>query len=370
MNKHKVGDSGLHLLFIQNTRKMTNGEHIRKWLAGELSAAERKQFEATEEFAGIRKLLEATQHFKAPEYDVRGEYSRLNEKIKSTENKSTSDNNRRIDNSRLLSGNKMTADNGSAGENNGMAANNNRAGNKTVSLSERIQSVLKVAAILVIALTAGYFLYHTVLPSAGSRGWITEQPELYLPDSSFVALNAASRIRIAEKKWDEERVVELEGEAFFSVKTGIQFTVRTRQGEVTVLGTEFSVKDREDYFQVTCYAGSVRVVTPQRSTVLQPQSSYRVINGMEENFIYSGGSAPDWFREESSFRSVPLRFVLHELELQYNVSVETKDVDVNQLFTGSFSHKNLDIALKAITIPVDLQYEINENKTVITVEGK
>jgi ferric-dicitrate binding protein FerR (iron transport regulator) len=245
-----------------------------------------------------------------------------------------------------------------------------KPGQKPVSLSARIQPALKIAAILVIALTAGYFLYHTVLPSTGSRGWITEQTEVYLPDSSFVVLNTASGIRFAGKKWDEERTVELRGEAFFKVKTGAQFTVQTPQGQVTVLGTEFSVKDREDYFQVTCFSGSVRVVTPQRSTVLKPQSSYRVVNGIEENFIYSGGSVPDWFREESSFRSVPLRFVLSELELQYNVSVVTKDVDVNQLFTGSFTHKNLDIALEAVTIPVNLQYAISENKTVITVEGK
>jgi transmembrane sensor len=95
-----------------------------------------------------------------------------------------------------------------------------------------------------------------------------------------------------------------------------------------------------------------------------------MINGKEENFIYSGESEPDWFHDESSFRSVPLKFVIDELELQYNVTVATEDVDVNQLFTGSFSHKNLDIALKAITIPVNLQYEINENKIVLTVEGK
>jgi ferric-dicitrate binding protein FerR (iron transport regulator) len=43
---------------------------------------------------------------------------------------------------------------------------------------------------------------------------------------------------------------------------------------VIVLGTEFSVKDREDFFAVTCYSGSVNVATPHRSVVLQPQSSY------------------------------------------------------------------------------------------------
>lgn len=332
MTYSRVGKQGCHLLFNQNIRKMTNEERIKKWLAGELSDTEKKEFEGTEEFARISKLLAAVQHFKAPSYDAEAEYNRL------TESRNRSQ--------------------------------NTRDRKKTITLDDRLRQLFRAAAILVLALTAGYFLYQQVFSSAGSGDWITEQTELYLPDSSYVTLNTASSIRYAEKNWDKERVVELKGEAFFNVRAGDQFTVKTQQGEITVLGTEFNVKDWGDYFHVTCYSGSVRVSTAQRSIVLQPQSSYRMINGKEENFIYSGEATPDWLRGESSFRSVPLSVVLEELERQYHVIVETRNVDVNQLFTGSFSHKNLEIALESITIPVNLHYEIDENKSVITVEGK
>ncbi len=305
---------------------MTSEDKIKKWLAGELSDAERKEFENSEEFVEINKLLKAVNNFKAPEYSIDGEYKKLSDR---------------------LSGNK-----------------------KTISLYERISPLLKIAAILIAAIIIGYLSYNNFYPDSENREWIMEQAEVYLPDSSYVALNKGSRIWYSFRKWGKIRNVELRGEAFFKVKNGSHFNVKTPQGMVTVLGTEFSVKDWDNYYQVTCYSGSVRVKTSRNSFVLQPNSTFRVVNGKEDAFAISDQSGPDWLHGESSFKSVPLNFVINELERQYKVSVETRDVDLNQLFTGSFSHKNLEIALKSITLPVHLDYEINENKIVITVEGK
>ena len=305
---------------------MSHEENIKKWLSGELSDDERRRFERTKEFDEINKLLGAVKHFKAPDFDIQGEYSRLSENV--------------------------------------------MGHGRKVSLYKRMRPVLKVAAVFILALTAGYFLYFYVLPSSGSPQWISSQTEVYLPDSSLVTLNAASSIRFSGKKWEKERNVELIGEAFFDVKEGVQFKVQTDQGSVAVLGTSFSVKDREDYYEVTCFSGSVRVTTSRKSVVLRPEMTYRELPGHTQMYVFSDQPEPTWINEESSFRSVPLNHVLDELERQYQVTVEAKDVDVTRLFSGSFSHENLDIALQAVTIPLDLHYEIIDNKIVITVEGK
>ncbi|MFW5820945.1 MAG: FecR family protein, partial [Bacteroidota bacterium] len=190
---------------------MTNEDKIKKWLAGELSESERKEFESSEEFAENIRLLKAVNNFKAPEYNVDEEYKRLYNKLF------------------------------------------NRS--RTVSLYERISPVLKIAAILILALTIGYLSYNYINPSLNNQEWISEQTELYLPDSSFVVLNAGSKIRYSDRKWKKERNVELSGEAFFKVKKGSQFNVTTGQGTVTVLGTEFTVEDWDNYYQVSCYSG-------------------------------------------------------------------------------------------------------------------
>ncbi len=305
---------------------MSREENIKKWLTGELSEAERKQFEQTREFEEIDKLLKAAKHFKAPDYDVQNEYNKLAENV--------------------------------------------MGHGKTVSLFDRMRPLLKIAAVFLFALTAGYFLYQHFIPSAGSRQWISEQTQVYLPDSSYVTLNAASSIRYSEKKWEKQRSIELIGEAFFDVKEGVKFMVNTDQGSVAVLGTEFSVKDREGYYEVTCYAGSVQVTTSRKTVVLRPEMTYREFSGNSQMYVFSDHAAPSWLNEESSFRSIPLDFVIDELERQYQVTVEAKGVDLNQLFTGSFTHENLEIALQAVTIPLHLHYEIIDNKIVITVEGK
>jgi transmembrane sensor len=229
--------------------------------------------------------------------------------------------------------------------------------------------VLKVAAVILLVLSVGYFAFDRFYGGEGSAVWISEQGSVYLPDSSYVTLNADSRIRYADRSWNRERTLELQGEAFFSVKEGAQFRVRTPQGVVTVLGTEFSVTDRENYFQVTCYSGSVEVSAGNSPVILLPNLAFRIVDGREETLTTAEKEGPGWLRGESNFRSVPFGFVIRELERQYRVTVETGEVDLQQLFTGSFSHDDLETALEAVTVPANLKYEINENKIVIAVVG-
>lgn len=305
---------------------MTNEEKIKKWLSGELSDSEKKEFESTDEFAKIDKLLKAVKAFKAPEYNISNEQSRLSNKIFYEKD--------------------------------------------TISLYNRISPILKIAAIFIVVSIIGYFSYHSINSVSVDNNWIADRTNVYLPDSSLVILNADSKIKFSEKKWKRERKVELEGEAFFKVKKGSQFNVHTQHGKVTVLGTEFDVKDRKNYYEVVCYSGLVQVTTGHYTVRLEPNSAFRTINGKEESYTISNKSEPGWLQGESSFTSVPFGVVIDELERQYKVTVEANNVDLDQLFTGGFSHENIEIALKSITIPVNLSYEINGNKIVLSFESK
>ncbi|WP_297097455.1 FecR family protein [uncultured Draconibacterium sp.] len=304
---------------------MDKSDKIRKWLNGEVSDSEQKEFQASEEFAELSRLMNAVDNFAAPPYDAEKEFEKL---AKTTiENK------------------------------------------PVISLYQKLSSVIRIAAVLVFVVLAGYFVYDLTSQSANNKAWIAEQTEVYLPDSSFVLLNADSKIRFAESGWENKRNVELQGDAFFRVKKGSQFNVKTKQGKVTVLGTEFEVKDRTDFYEVTCYSGSVKVLANEHSVVLKPNDVFRIIDNKNENYTIANKTEPDWLNGESSFKSVPLKFVVDELERQYQVSVSAKDIDLDQLFTGSFSHKNLEIALESITFPVNLDYEINGNKIDLTIES-
>ena len=190
---------------------------------------------------------------------------------------------------------------------------------------------------------------------------LAQQKSLVLPDASEVHLNALSTITYNGTNWDNERHVALDGEAFFKVAKGQSFKVETSFGTVTVLGTEFNVKQRDNFFEVICYEGKVGVETKLKQVVLLPGDRFLIIDG---NYIATekeNVSSPSWLEHNSNFKSIPYREVIAEFERQYGVSVELQNIDSSQLFTGSFAHNDIEIALKSITLPLQLKYSKTDN---------
>ena len=153
---------------------MNKEEEIRKWLVGELSETERKEFELSSEFAKIERLQEAVKSFKAPDYSIDTELNKLSKNIFHQQ--------------------------------------------KTINFYDKISPLLKIAAILIFVIATGLFSYK-YFNTINNRGeWIAEQSEVYLPDSSLVIINSGSKIRFSKDNWAKDRNVELKGEAFFKVK--------------------------------------------------------------------------------------------------------------------------------------------------------
>ena len=198
---------------------------------------------------------------------------------------------------------------------------------------------------------------------------IGEQTTLTLPDASTVMINAVSEVAFNEKKWDDDRKIKLIGEAFFDVVKGSRFQVITPEGEITVLGTEFNVKQRGSFFEVSCYEGRVQVTSGQSDVILEVGDTFRSYQGT----ITTGKNsfaAPQWTRQVSTFARVPLSEVFAELERQYGVKVTFGDVNTELLFTGGFAHDSLDNALKSITEPLNLDYIISATNNVRVVSGE
>ncbi|MDR7211883.1 FecR family protein [Flavobacterium piscis] len=220
----------------------------------------------------------------------------------------------------------------------------------------------RVAAVLVIMLTSAYFLFFNNTKSFETQ--IAQTKTVMLPDNSEVILNSASKLSFNDKKWADKRALTLEGEAFFKVQKGQTFNVNTTAGVVTVLGTQFNVKERKNYFEVNCYEGLVSVTYNNATIKLPPGKTFRVINGIIENIEDFNAQNPSWIQKESSFNKIPLDQVIAELERQYDIEIKVEDVDTSKLFTGSFTHTDKKIALQAVTIPLKLSYRI-QGKTII-----
>ncbi|WP_034044352.1 FecR family protein [Wocania ichthyoenteri] len=222
------------------------------------------------------------------------------------------------------------------------------------------QSFLKIAAILVVMLTSSYFLFFNNTKSYSTE--IAQTETFKLPDDSEVILNAQSKLSFNKKEWKKSRSLDLDGEAFFKVIKGEKFTVHTDVGSIQVLGTQFNVKERANYFEVQCYEGSVSVTHNKEKVILTPGKSFRVINNEIDLTKDFNAENPSWLAKESSFDNVPLWQVINELEIQYNIIIDASKVDVTKAFSGSFTHVDKNIALQSVTIPLKLSYKINGNK--------
>ncbi len=188
-----------------------------------------------------------------------------------------------------------------------------------------------------------------------------EQKSIFLLDGSEVVLNASSKISYQEEEWESNRIVNLSGEAYFKVKKGSTFTVQTDYGKVRVLGTQFNVNAIHDYFEVTCFEGKVKVTNDNKDYILNPNNSFRKINGNTIEEFNANTPSPTWVYGESSFKSVPLKYVIFALEKQYNIKIDANNIDSSLIFTGSFGHKDLEIALASVLKTMNINFKKKEN---------
>ena len=297
---------------------MNNEKYIEKWLNNSLSEDEQRVFEGTQDYQSLKKLDQALLKFKAPEYNVQEELARLNQK--------------------------------------------KEAKGKVVKVSW-FQPMVRVAAVLAMIFVGYLLIFSDDVTTINSE--IAQKTELLLPDQSSVVLNASSTISYIEDKWQEQREVKLKGEAFFKVAKGSQFDVKTTSGIISVLGTQFNVKLRDNYFEVICYEGLVAVKRGNEIVELPPNHMFRIING--EIFTESNinDTAPSWIVNESSFTSIPYEQVIKEFERQYDVLITTNEVDLERLFTGRFTHNDISLALKSISLPFNLSYELEEDQHIV-----
>ncbi|NNK83644.1 MAG: FecR family protein [Flavobacteriaceae bacterium] len=298
---------------------MNREELIIKWLDKSLNSQELEQFKALEDFDELVKLDKSINYFKAPEYDTSEGLETILSSVSETKKPNQ---------------------------------------NWTTPLT-------RIAAIFILGFSIFYYTstLDTTIDTLASEKSIIE-----LPDGSSTNINALTTLSYNKKNWKSTRDVNLNGEAFFKVKKGSTFNVITENGTVTVLGTQFNVKHRENFFEVICYEGSVSVTNNIKNTVLKPGDSYLILDGKYIAKEKETLKNPNWINNKSYFKSIPFKYVINEFERQYNVKIDTQNTNLSKLYSGSFTHSDINLALKSITLPFNLNYSITENTIYIASE--
>ncbi|MCX2744402.1 FecR domain-containing protein [Mangrovivirga sp. M17] len=288
---------------------------LARWLNNELTDEERKAFESSEEFKKYQKIIAATDNIEQEPFD---EESALRN-IKSRTNKFS-----------------------------------------VKPKNSQTYWWYGAAAAVAIFVFAFLFFYQPTTLVKTAHG---EMDEVALPDGSLVRLNANSSLEFNESKWSENRVVQLNGEAFFDVEKGVKFSVNTSAGRVTVLGTEFNVTQLNGYLRVACYEGRVLVESGKEKTELSEGMVVQVVNDKIQ-YTETEESSPAWTTNNSEFNNTPVKYVFITLENQYGVKVDYSDLKQEMTFTGRFPNDDLKIALQIISGSLGLEYKQDGDKII------
>ena len=299
---------------------MKKEDLIQKWLSGELSQAELLQFKQLEDYDDLIKIDNTSKLFnKELGLSSKALLENLPEKSATTQK------------------------------------------SKVFTLNTWI----KVAAVLVLALTTTFFLIKdTPTQYQTAQG---QKLTVTLPDDSQVLLNAATSVSFQDKNWDKNRLITLDGEAFFKVTKGNSFTVKTNQGTVTVLGTQFNVFQRNDYFEVICYEGAVRVnVNETETATLTKGDAYRFSKANGGAKFKTTAPTASWLQGFSKFEETPVAQVLQDLERQFGIQITCNNQSIlNKRFTGVIMHNNQAVAVETLAKALGVPYEVKGNQVIL-----
>ncbi len=217
------------------------------------------------------------------------------------------------------------------------------------------------AAAAVIVIFGYLFLFQNQLQTFSTP--IASQQTFTLPDGSEVVLNAFSKITFDKGDFLKNRTLNLDGEAFFKVEEGSNFSVETSNGFVQVMGTSFNVYSRKNKLGVTCYTGLVGVYFQDTSNMqlLQPDDQMIALNGeIISNIAVKDRLSPEWSRGHSRFSLADMTEVAEELERQFDVKISYPS-ELAQIkdYNGGFPHNDLKAALQVVFGTEGFQFEID-----------
>lgn len=226
-----------------------------------------------------------------------------------------------------------------------------------------------VAAVALVTVITLFFLVpKTVVVSYG------EMAAVELPDGTTIDVNSGSTIRYSRLYRFTNRTVELNGEAYFSVKHHAHpFIVETNGAAIEVTGTSFNVRSWDDEPDrgviVTVTEGEV-LFYPQLLTekplILRPGETSRWVRSEpmpSSPELAETEEITAWRDFRFVFREQTLSTILRDLERRYDVTIE---LDVDQIagttLTAYYSQQvSLESVLDDICVVKGLRYTQTTN---------
>lgn len=308
---------------------MAHDELLHKWINGTLTEEELNTFKARPEYEDLVKVYAHTAHLQAPSLDQEAMLKQILAMDKSEQ-----------------------------------PAPIDQA--KVVGFRRWWPIAMAAAITLIVGIWFG--LRPAPEPAWTATATVGQHPQGQLPDQSTYMLNAGSRLAFDAANWADNREVQLEGEAYFSVEKGTTFTVSTAHGAVQVLGTRFNVRDRDGSLMVSCHSGKVAVKNQAGKVIatLTPQQGVRLKGEQFIPFELMDQEVPSWTQGRTEMSKATAPAIVAELARQYDIEVEAKGLNTQQLYGTTFPHDELKSALEIVAKNLELSYTLDPSTKKVT----
>ena len=192
-----------------------------------------------------------------------------------------------------------------------------------------------------------------------------------LSDGSKIYLNAGSRLSYSKDYDSESRKVSLNGEAYFDVKKGINpFIISTEYAEITVLGTKFNVRSRDDGFEVGVNEGAVKVHNDLQSMELSQGEQIDINPEYPKTFSSSkmADFYPGWKNNKLICDNSSLVKICDELERIYNVKINfqnesQKNIPISGII--NLNPSNLESVLSSISLLSKREFKLRGDSYIV-----
>jgi transmembrane sensor len=252
---------------------------------------------------------------------------------------------------------------------------------KTASSSSKIVELFKTwqaaAAVLLVTLSV-WFVYDFNRSRLTEIATIAgEQKEIKLPDGSLITLNENSTLAYAPDF--NNRVVQLEGEAFFDVakQVGKTFEILTNTTKTTVLGTSFNIRayPQDNRIEVAVYTGKVAFETLAKASdkMLLKANETAVFDGKSNKInkvAASDSNAIAWKTQLLHFDNTSLKDLIEVLERHFDVEIKSENAAVlNCHFTGRFEQPQLQQIFDAVAFSTEVEIKKVDKQYILIGKG-
>ncbi|MCS2891018.1 FecR domain-containing protein [Parabacteroides faecis] len=241
----------------------------------------------------------------------------------------------------------------------------------------------RIASVIILLLLTGISVYRYAMEQQKMQDMIVsvekgQKANVVLPDGSKVWVNSDSRLIYGSRFTSKERILELEGEAYFEVAPDKDrpFIVETKNISVKALGTSFDVKSykEDNWVSAVLMTGKVEVWSENEKLILEPNQRIlfdKSTGKMEKSRVMDATDFSGWMYNTLSFEAETFENIVQTLQRLYNTKIVFESESLKKYrFTGSPGNTSLESILQILSLTSPLSYEVKDSVIVLRENKK